>query len=64
MEVHMAYGGGSSAAAMAAAIARAIKASGAIVQVEPEDFLVILSKAENPLSLWQEAVSCGRAIIT
>ncbi len=45
----MAYAGGSAAAARAAAIAKAIKASGAIVQVEPDDFLMILSKADRPL---------------
>jgi hypothetical protein len=44
----MAYGGGA-AAAHAAAIARAIKASGAIVRVEPEDFMTILSKTREPL---------------
>ena len=36
-------------AAAAAAIANAIKASGAIVQVEPAEFLKILGKAEEPL---------------
>ena len=46
----MAYGaGGGAAAARAAAIAQAIKASGAIVQVEPDDFLMILSRADRPL---------------
>jgi len=47
----MAYAGGASsaAAARAAAIARAIKASGAIVSVEPDDFLTILSKGSRPL---------------
>ena len=45
----MTYAGGSAAAARAAAIAKAIKASGAIVQVEPDDFLMILSKADRPL---------------
>ena len=46
----MAYGaGGGVAAARAAAIAQAIKASGAIVQVEPDDFLMILSRADRPL---------------
>ena len=42
----MTNGGG---AAAAAAIAQAIKASGAIVRVAPEDFQMILSKGENPL---------------
>lgn len=44
----MAYGGGAAAAA-AAAIARAIKASGAIISVEPEDFLIILSRSSKSL---------------
>ena len=37
------------AAGAAAAAANAIKASGAIVKVSPEDFAVILAKQENPL---------------
>lgn len=41
----MATGG----AAAAAAIANAIKASGAIVSLEPEEFLKLLSRAESPL---------------
>ena len=46
----MAYGGGAAAGAAAAkAIAQAIKASGAIIQVEPKDFLTILSKSSKPL---------------
>ena len=36
-------------AAMAAAIANAVKASGAIVRVSPQDFISIISKAERPL---------------
>lgn len=46
----MAYGGATAAGA-AAAIAQAIKASGAIVRVEPDDFLLLLSraKANKPL---------------
>ena len=36
-------------AAMAAAIANAVKASGAIVRVSPQDFITIISKAERPL---------------
>jgi len=44
----MAYGAGA-AAARAAAIAQAIKASGAIVRLEPDDFLTILSKSVKPL---------------
>ena len=50
----MAYAGGAAAAARATAIASAIKASGAIVQVEPEDFLVILSKTNKPLVVLAE----------
>ncbi len=47
----MAYAGGAAGAAAVAAataIAQAIKASGAIVQVEPDNFMAILSKAEKP----------------
>lgn len=40
---------GSSGAAAAAAIAQAIKASGAIVRVEPHDFETILSRVDGPL---------------
>lgn len=48
----MAIAGGDAAAAAAArasAIAQAIKASGAIVSVNPDDFLYILSKTARPL---------------
>ena len=45
----MAAGG---AAAVAAAIANAIKASGVVVQVTPADFHAILSKIEKPLVLY------------
>ncbi len=46
----MAYGaGGGAAAARARAIAEAIKASGVIVRVKPDDFLAILSKTDSPL---------------
>jgi hypothetical protein len=41
--------GGAAAAGAAVAIAEAIKASGAIVRVEPRDFQTILSRAESPL---------------
>lgn len=37
------------AAAAGAVIAQAIKASGAIVEVEPEDFRSLLEKEEKPL---------------
>lgn len=40
---------GAEAAAIQAAIANAIKASGVVVQVSPEDFQRIVSKAEKPL---------------
>jgi hypothetical protein len=40
---------GGSAAAVQAAIAEAIKASGAIVSVEPRDFETVLGKTETPL---------------
>jgi len=47
----MAYGGGAAAAAaaQATAIAQAIKASGAIVNVNPDNFLYIMSKTNRPL---------------
>ncbi|MDQ2856934.1 MAG: hypothetical protein M3R68_11435, partial [Acidobacteriota bacterium] len=47
----------SAAAGMAVviAIAEAIKASGVVVRVEPEDFLKILGKAENPLVIYSES---------
>jgi ABC-type branched-subunit amino acid transport system substrate-binding protein len=37
------------AAAAAAAVAQAIKASGVVVRVEPEEFLKIVRRTENPL---------------
>ena len=37
------------AGAVAAAIANAVKASGVIVRVTPEDFAAILRRTENPL---------------
>ncbi|MCU1265248.1 MAG: hypothetical protein JWM21_1566 [Acidobacteria bacterium] len=42
------------AAAAAAAIANAIKASGVVVQVTPEDFQTILGKSEKPLVIYAE----------
>ena len=45
----MAYAGGSAAAAAAAAVAHAIKASGGIVRMAPEQFIKILGKADKPL---------------
>jgi hypothetical protein len=44
----MAYSAGAAGAATAA-IARAVKASGAIVGMETEDFLVIVNRCEKPL---------------
>lgn len=49
----MSYGAAGGAAA-AAAIAQAIKASGAIVRVEPQDFMSILSKMNKPLIVMAE----------
>jgi len=48
----MTYGASAGAAAAHAAVARAIKASGAIVQVEPDTFQTILNKAEKPLVIF------------
>ena len=53
----MTYGAtaaGASGGAAAAAIAQAIRASGAIVRVEPKDFETILRKAERPLIVCAE----------
>jgi hypothetical protein len=49
--------GAGAAAAIAAAIANAIKASGAIVEVEPETFTTILSKerGNRPLVIMSKA---------
>ncbi len=44
-----AVGASGAAGAAAAAIAQAIKASGAIVRVEPNDFLELLYRNEQPL---------------
>jgi hypothetical protein len=41
-------------AAVAAAIANAIKASGVVVRVELEDFVNILSKVDQPLIIYAE----------
>lgn len=40
---------GGATAAIAAAIAQAIKASGSIVRVAPRDFMAIISRSKNPL---------------
>ena len=42
------------AAAQQAAVVQAIKASGAIVQLEPSEFAKILAKSENPLVVTAE----------
>jgi len=39
----------------AAAIVQAIKASGAIVHVEPPEFAAILNKVDNPLVVFSES---------
>ncbi len=44
-----AAGGAAAGGAAVAAIAQAIKASGAIIQLEPSEFRKILSKSESPL---------------
>jgi len=43
---------GAESAAIAAAIANAIKASGVVVKVSPEDFQKIVAKADKPLVIW------------
>jgi hypothetical protein len=45
---------GAGVVAAAAAVANAVKASGAIVQVEAEDFLKILARAKDPLVVTAE----------
>lgn len=45
----MAYAGGSAAAAAHAAIVQAVKASGAIIRVDPEAFMTIVCKHDQPL---------------
>ncbi len=45
---------GATAAAVAAAIANAIKASGVLVRVSERDFLTILRKVERPLVVYAE----------
>ena len=46
--------GAEGAAAIAAMIANAIKASGTVVKVEPEEFVKVLNKAEKPLVIYAE----------
>ena len=45
---------GAAAAHQADGIANAIKASGAIVQLEPEGFIAILQKSKDPLVVYAE----------
>lgn len=45
---------GAEAAAVAAAIANAIKASGVVVRVSPEDFAIILRRIEKPLVIYNK----------
>jgi hypothetical protein len=45
----MSYAGGSGAAAAHAALVQAVKASGAIIKVEPDAFSTMLNKIEQPL---------------
>jgi len=47
--------GAAGGASAAAAIANAVKASGVLVRVKPEDFQALLRRARDPL------VVCGRA---
>ncbi len=52
---------GTGAAAAAAAIAQAIKASGVIVQVEPEELLKILARTQSPLVVTAPGGLLGRS---
>ncbi|HMB55572.1 MAG TPA: hypothetical protein VKU40_19800 [Thermoanaerobaculia bacterium] len=52
--------GGARAAAAAAAIANAIKASGTLVEVEPEDFLRLLGRADEALVVVAKAGLFGK----
>lgn len=51
------YSGG---AAAAAAIAQAIKASGAIVNMKPEDFLQIVQRADDAIVVMATSKTFGR----
>ena len=53
-EMSAATTGAGAAATQQAAIVQAIKASGAIVQLEPSEFAKILAKSENPLVVTAE----------
>ena len=54
----MAYAAG----AIAAAVANATKASGAIVDMEPESFLFVLSKCERPLVVVSKGGFLSRSV--
>jgi GGDEF domain-containing protein len=45
---------GAEAAAIAAMIANAVKASGTVVRIEPDEFLKILKKVDAPLVIYAE----------
>ena len=50
---------GAAAAAAGEEIARAIKASGAIVSVEPDNFMTILARVERPLVVCSQSRFLG-----
>ena len=45
---------GAEAAAIAAMIANAVKASGTVVRIDPDEFVKILKKVESPLVIYAE----------
>lgn len=45
---------GAEAAAIAAMIANAVKASGTVVRIDPDEFVKILKKVEAPLVIYAE----------
>ena len=51
----MSNGATAGAAAAAAAMMKAVKASGVLVRIEPEDFRKLLDRQENPLVVASEA---------
>ena len=54
MSYGAASGAASGAAAAHASIANAVKASGAIVRIEPTEFQTILNKVQNPLIIYMK----------
>jgi len=50
----MSTGGATTGALVAAAVAQAIKASGTIVKLKPDEFFKIIQKMENPLIVMAE----------